>query len=175
MEKKLWTGGGEDVSELRETQWYLERGSGMAATLTLANEKRAYTICDKGSYLNSYVPGVIDLEIIVETGDIETLNVYSAIACDSQNSNLAHVKFDEAMKFINFLVSDKTQELFAEFGLADYGLTLFNPAVEILKNNINPQIAEWIKESAYFNGTECPNEKRYNFGNLIFLNSIISP
>ncbi|MFC1488058.1 tungsten ABC transporter permease, partial [Thermoproteota archaeon] len=61
MEKRLWTSGGEDTSELRETDWYLERGAGMTATLALANEKRAYTICDKGSYLNNYVPRVIDL------------------------------------------------------------------------------------------------------------------
>ena len=175
MEKRLWTSGGEDTSELRETDWYLERGAGMTATLALANEKRAYTICDKGSYLNNYVPRVIDLEILVETGDIETLNVYSAIACDPQNSSLSHVKFDEAMKFINFLVSDKTQKLFAEFGLDDYGLILFNPAVEVLEENTNPKVAEWIKESAFIDGTECPTNKRYNVNDLTFLNALIVP
>lgn len=170
MEKRLWTGGEEDISQIRETHWYLERGSGMAATLALANEKRAYTICDKGSYLNSYVLGVIDLEIMVETGDIETLNVYSVIACDPQNSNLNHVNFDEAMKFIKFLVSDEIQELFGEFGLSDYDLTLFNPAVEILKKRTKSTIAGWIEESAYIDGSECPNEKQYKFGDLTFLN-----
>jgi hypothetical protein len=47
---------------------------------------------------------------------------------------------------------------------------LFNPAVEILKYNSNPRIAEWIKESAYIDGSECPNEKQYKFGDLTFLN-----
>lgn len=175
MEKRLWTAGGEDAFVLRETEWYLERGSGMTDTLALANEKRAYTICDKGSYLNNYVPGVIDLEVLVETGDIDTLNVYSAIACDPQNSSLSHVKFDEAMKFISFLVSDETQALFAEFGLADYGLTLFNPAVEVLKDNTDPTVAGWIKETAFIDGTECPADKRYNAGDLNFLNAMIAP
>lgn len=175
MEKRLWTSGGEDASALRETEWYLERGAGMTATLALANEKRAYTICDKGSYLNNYVPGVIDLEVLVETGDIDTLNVYSAIACDPQNSSLSHVKFDEAMKFINFLVSDETQALFAEFGLADYGLTLFNPAVEVLEDNTDPTVAGWIKETAFIDGTECPTDKRHNADDLTFLSAMIDP
>lgn len=174
MEKRLWTASGEDASVLREKEWYLERGAGMTATLSLANEKRAYTICDKGSYLNNYVPGIIDLEVLIETGDIETLNVYSAIVCDPKNLSLSHVKFNEAMKFINYLVSNETQELFAEFGIADYGLTLFNPAIEILEDNPNSTIAEWIKEIAFINGTECPTDKRYNIGDLNFLNAIIT-
>jgi tungstate transport system substrate-binding protein len=175
MEKRLWTAGREDASVLRETEWYLERGSGMTDTLVLANEKRAYTICDKGSYLNNYMPGIIDLEVLVETGDIDTLNVYSAIACDPQNSSLSHVKFDEAMKFISFLVSNETQALFAEFGLADYGLTLFNPAVEVLKNNTDPTVAGWIKETAFIDDTECPSDRHYKAGDLNFLNAVIAP
>ncbi|MFC1488057.1 hypothetical protein ACFLRN_10280 [Thermoproteota archaeon] len=85
------------------------------------------------------------------------------------------MKFDEAMKFINFLVSDKTQKLFAEFGLDDYGLILFNPAVEVLEENTNPKVAEWIKESAFIDGTECPTNKRYNVNDLTFLNALIVP
>jgi len=175
MEKRLWIAGEEDTTELRETDWYLERGSGMTATLALANEKRAYTICDKGSYLNNYVPGNIDLEILVETGNYDTLNVYSAIACDPQNPDLSHVKLDEAMKFINFLVSDEIQEFIGEFGLEDYNLTLFNPAVKVLAENTDPTVAGWIKESAFIDETECPTNKRYNAGNTSFLNAAIIP
>ena len=175
MEKRLWTAGEEDASVLRETEWYLERGSGMTDTLALANEKRAYTICDKGSYLNNYVPGVIDLEVLVETGDIDTLNVYSAIACDPQNLSLSHVKFDEAMKFINFLVSDEIQDILADFGVDEYGLTLFNPAVKVLAENTDSTVAEWIKQTAFMDGTECPTNKRYNAGDLSFLNVEIIP
>ena len=175
MEKRLWTVGGEDTTELRETDWYLERGSGMTATLALANEKRAYTLCDKGSYLNNYVPGNIDLKILVETGSVDTLNIYSAIACDPQNPDLSHVKFDEAMKFINFLVSDEIQGLMGEFGLADYGITLFNPAVDVLAENTDPTVAGWIKQTVFIDGTECPTNKRYNAGDLTFLNAAIIP
>lgn len=170
MEKRLWIAGGEDTTELRETDWYWERGSGMTATLAMANEKRGYTLCDKGSYLKNFVPGNIDLVILVETGSVDTLNVYSAIACDPQNPDLAHVKFDEAMKFINFLVSDEIQDILVDFGVDDYGLTLFNPAVEVLAENTDPTVAGWIKQTAFIDGTECPTNKRYNAGNLTFLN-----
>jgi tungstate transport system substrate-binding protein len=175
MEKRLWIAGGEDATELRETEWYLERGSGMTATLALANEKRGYTLCDKGSYLKNFVPGNIDLVILVETGSVDTLNVYSAIACDPQNPDLSHVKFDEAMKFINFLVSDDIQQLLAEFGVEDYGLTLFNPAVKVLAENTDPTVAGWIKQTAFIDGTECPTNKRYKAGGLTFLNAAIIP
>jgi tungstate transport system substrate-binding protein len=174
MEKRLWIAGGEDATELRETNWYLERGSGMTATLALANEKRAYTLCDMGSYLNNYVSGNIDLVILVQAGK-ETLNVYSALACDPKNSGLSHVKFDEAMKFINFLVSDEVQEILADFGVDEFGQALFNPAVKLLTENTDPTTAGWIREAAFIDGTECPANKRYNAGSLTFLNVAIIP
>jgi tungstate transport system substrate-binding protein len=174
MEKRLWIAGGENATELREESWYLERGAGMTATLALANEKMAYTICDMGSYLNNYVSGNIELVILVEAGQ-STLNVYSAIACDPRNPTLSHVKFDVAMKFINFLVSDEVQQILADYGVDEFGQPLFNPAVEVLASNTNPTVAGWIKDAAYINGTECPVDKRYDAGNLEFLNAMIAP
>ena len=63
-EKRLWNASGEDAEELRDLGWYWEAGSGMTATLNLADEKRAYTLCDLGSYLNNYALGNIDLTIL---------------------------------------------------------------------------------------------------------------
>ena len=174
MEKRLWIAGGEDASELRETDWYLERGSGMTATLALANEELAYTMCDMGSYLNNYVSGNIELVILVEAGQ-PTLNVYSAIACDPQNEDLSHVKFDEAMKFIDFLVLDEVQDIFKDFGVDEFGQALFNPAVELLTENTDPTTAGWIRDAAFIDGTECPENKRYNVGDMTFLNAMILP
>ncbi|MCW4035036.1 MAG: substrate-binding domain-containing protein [Candidatus Bathyarchaeota archaeon] len=174
MEKRLWIAGGEDTTELRETDWYLERGSGMTATLALANEEFAYTICDMGSYLNNYVSGNIELVILVEAGQ-PTLNVYSAIACDPQNEALSHVKFDEAMKFIEFLVSDDVQDILKDFGVDEFGQALFNPAVELLTDNTDPTTAGWIRDAAFIDGTECPENKRYNAGDMTFLNAIVLP
>ncbi len=168
-EKKLWIAGGEDASELRdESDWYWERGAGMTATLVMANEKRGYTLCDMGSYLNNYVSGAIDLEIVVEAGK-DTLNVYSAIACDPQNPDLEHVKFNHAMNFIEFLASDEVQDIVADFGVEEFGQPLFNPAVELLEENTDPTVAGWIREFAFIDGTECPTDKRYDAGDLSFL------
>jgi hypothetical protein len=80
-----------------------------------------------------------------------------------------------AMKFIEFLVSDDVQDIFAEFGVDKFGQPLFNPAVEILKTNSDPTTASWIKELAFFNGTECPTEKRYEPSGLTFLTTFIIP
>jgi len=167
-EKSLWKIGGEDPEELRSQPWYLEAGSGMTATLKLADEKRAYTLCDMGSYLNNYSTGNIDLEVMVEAGK-DTLNVYSAIACDPRNTNLTDVKFSLAMEFIEFLVSDEAQETLAKFGIDRFGQPLFNPAVELLQTNSDPTTASWIREFAFIDGTECPVDNRYNAGNLSFL------
>ena len=174
MEKRLWIAGGENATELRETNWYLERGAGMTATLALANEERAYTLCDMGSYLNNYVSGNIDLVILIQAGK-ETLNVYSALACDPQNPELSHVKFDESMKFIQFLVSGEVQDILADYGVDEFGQPLFNPAVEVLRDNTEPAIANWIKDAAFIDGSECPPDKRYNAGNLMFLTAAVIP
>ncbi len=174
MEKRLWIAGGEDATELRETNWYLERGAGMTATLALANEKQAYALCDMGSYLNNYVSGNIELVILVQAGK-ETLNVYSALACDPQNPDLSHVKFDESMKFIQFLVSNEVQDILADYGVDEFSQPLFNPAVEVLKDNTDPTIASWIKDAAFIDGSECPQDKRYNAGDLTFLITAFFP
>jgi len=168
-EKRLWLAGGENATELRDLSWYWEAGSGMTATLNLADEKRAYTLCDMGSYLNNYVLGNIDLKIVVEAGK-DTLNVYSAIACDPRNADLQHVKFNYAMEFIEFLVSEEVQEILADFGVDEFGQPLFYPAVEILETNTDPTTASWIRELAFIEGTECPSQKRYEAGDLTFLN-----
>jgi tungstate transport system substrate-binding protein len=168
MEKRLWTAGGEDASILRDEDWYWERGAGMTATLVMANEKRGHTICDMGSYLNNYVSGAIDLEILVEAGK-ETLNVYSAIACDPQNPDLEHVKFNIAMNFIEFLASDEVQDILADFGVEEFGQPLFYPAVELLEEDTDPTTASWIREFAFIDGSECPTDKRHKAGDLSFL------
>ncbi|MGD8565151.1 MAG: substrate-binding domain-containing protein [Candidatus Bathyarchaeota archaeon] len=171
-EKRLWLTGGENITELRDQPWYFEAGSGMTATLNLADEKRAYALCDMGSYLNNYALGNIDLEIIVKAGK-DTLNVYSAIACDPRNAALKHVKFNYAMKFIEFLVSIDIQEILAYFGVDKFDQPLFHPAVEILENNTEPTTTSWIRELAFIEGTECPPEKRYQANNLQFFDIVL--
>ena len=164
-EKSIWKTAKLNSSELRKTDWYLEAGSGMTATLKLADEKRAYTITDLGSYLSNYNKKNIDLVVLVEAGR-DTLNVYSAIANNPQKTEVAKSNFNASMTFIRFLVSDKCQDLFGSFGEKEYGQPLFAPYLKLAKSGSNPELMQWIQKLAYFNGTECPSQYRYKAEDL---------
>ena len=47
LEKSLWKSAGVEP----KGAWYIEAGQGMGATLGIANERNAYTITDRGTYL----------------------------------------------------------------------------------------------------------------------------
>jgi tungstate transport system substrate-binding protein len=164
-EKQIWKAAGFDATDLRTMDWYLEAGTGMTATLRLTDEKNGYTLVDLGSYLNNYANGNIKLEIIIEAGK-DTLNVYSAIANNPRKTEVSGSNFDASMKFIDFLVSDEIQQILATFGEEKFGKPLFNPYVKLLKNNDNPELIQWIQDLAYFNGTECPPQYRYQADNF---------
>jgi tungstate transport system substrate-binding protein len=95
-------------------QWYLSIGQGMGKALTYAEEKQAYTMTDRGTYLK-YKLGRkqgLDLEILCE-GDERLFNPYGIIPINPQK--YPHVKFDWADKFAKWLVSPKAQALIAEY------------------------------------------------------------
>ena len=122
-------------------------------------------MCDLGSYLNNYKNRNIELEVVVEASK-DTLNVYSAIANNPEKTEVAGSNFDASMEFIEFLVSDEIQNIFEEFGKNEFGRPLFNPYVKLLKSESNPEMIEWIQELAYFDGTECPLQYRYQNNKL---------
>ena len=165
-EKNLWKATGFNATMLRTLPWYLERGSGMTDTLKLADEKGGYTLADLASYLNNYKNQNIQLEIMVnESKDL--LNVYSVIADNPQNNNLTKANFNASMTFINFVVSDAGQQLFADYGKATFGKPLFAPYIPLLTaGGVNDTMVKLIQKYAYFNGTECPPAYRYQAGNL---------
>lgn len=124
-EKAIWASAGYDyATEIQGSgDWYVEAGSGMGATLTLADEQVAYTLSDIGTYL-AY-KGDLDLVVLVNQGDI-LLNIYSAMMINPEmypdvNSTLAK-------EWINFLISEEIQEEIGSFGVAEYGQPLFYPA-----------------------------------------------
>lgn len=175
-EKQIWKAAGFDTTDLRTMDWYLEAGTGMTATLRLTDEKEAYTLVDLGSYLNNYVNENIKLEIIVDAGK-DTLNVYSVIANNPKKPEVSSSNFDASMKFIDFLVSDEIQQILSDFGKDNFGKPLFNPYVKLLKSNDKPKLIQWIQDLAYFDGTECPLQYRYqadHFYQIIHRELIIS-
>jgi tungstate transport system substrate-binding protein len=172
-EKRLWTAAGYSSTVLRNEAWYFEAGSGMTATLKMADEKSAYTITDLGSYLMNYQKGNIQLVVLIQ-GGYDLLNVYSAIACDPRNPNTNKANFEADMKFIDYLASDEGQALFDSFGRDQYGQSLFKPAVKLLKTDTSSTDAKWIKQYAIdpFGGSECPPQYKYEAGDLYMMMSI---
>lgn len=169
-EKALWKAAGLNLTRIKtekvsgtENPWYLEAGAGMTATLQLANQKGAYTLSDIGSFLKNSKTGNIQLERFVEGGK-ELLNVYSAIAVNPQK--VPQARFDKAMLFIKFLVSDEGQELFRTFGVEELDQAIFRPWIPVTEMNSDPTLIQWVEEYAYFDGTECPIQYRYNSGDL---------
>jgi tungstate transport system substrate-binding protein len=164
-EVSLWKSIGLDVKQLRTEKWYLEAGSGMTATLQLANEKRAYTLSDTGTYLQNFNSHNIDLVQIIEASK-SLLNVYSAIADNPNNPNMTKTNFVGAMELIRYLVSDEGQQLFATYGVSNYGRPLFQPYIPLVKTQSNQTLLGWIKAYAFFQGSECPPQFRYQADDL---------
>ncbi|NQT09819.1 MAG: substrate-binding domain-containing protein [Desulfobacteraceae bacterium] len=95
-------------------KWYLSIGQGMGKTLTYAEEKQAYTLVDRGTYLK-YKYGRkqgLDLEILCE-GDPELYNPYGIIPINPKK--YSHVKFELADRFAKWLVSPKAQAIIANY------------------------------------------------------------
>ncbi|MCF8009558.1 MAG: substrate-binding domain-containing protein [Halanaerobiales bacterium] len=102
-------------------KWYIETGQGMGASLNVANEKQAYIMTDRGTYL-AYRSD-LDLEIVLE-GDPELFNPYGIIAVNPEL--YSHVNYQMAMALIGFITSQQGQKIINEF--TAHGEVLFHPS-----------------------------------------------
>lgn len=105
-------------------KWYFSIGQGMGKTITFADEKRAYTLADRGTYIK-YKYGRragLDLEVLCE-GDLLLNNPYGVIPVNPQKH--PHVQYDLAKQFAEWLVSPKGQSLILNYRLL--GKQLFYP------------------------------------------------
>ena len=92
--------------------WYLEVGQGMEKTQRIANEKRAYTLTDRGTWLATKDKDRLDLRIVLE-GDHFLLNQYGIMAVNPQKHS--HIKYREAMEFVNWITSKEGQKAISVF------------------------------------------------------------
>jgi tungstate transport system substrate-binding protein len=102
--------------------WYIESGQGMGQTLGIANDRRAYTITDRGTWLAFQKR--IDLPILVEK-DKPLLNIYSVMEVNPANGPRVNVTGGKA--FADFMVAPETQAAIKTFGVAKFGHPLFVP------------------------------------------------
>ncbi|MEF9839633.1 MAG: substrate-binding domain-containing protein [Lachnospiraceae bacterium] len=122
-EKKIWTDLGLDPATDPN---YIESGQGMGATITMADEKKAYCLSDRGTWLKQSKDATLksDLAIVCE-GDKGLLNQYGVIAVNPEK--YPEVNNEGANDFIKWICSDKIQKLIKDFGVEDYGQALFTP------------------------------------------------
>lgn len=120
-ELKIWDNAGVEP----KGDFYVEAGAGMAEVLKMADEKQAYTLTDRATYLS--MKDTLDLEIILE-GDSNLFNQYGIIPVNPDKNK--QINNEGAMEFMNWLLSDETQELIKEYGKEEYGQALFVPNAE---------------------------------------------
>ncbi|MCL6430657.1 MAG: substrate-binding domain-containing protein [Anaerolineae bacterium] len=108
--------------------WYLSVGQGMGAVLTMASERQAYALADRGTYLA--MRANLELEVLVE-GDPILRNPYGVIAVNPAKH--PRVNAELARRFQEWLTSIETQERIAGFGQEAYGRPLFIPDSEAWK------------------------------------------
>jgi hypothetical protein len=118
-EKSIWTAAGIEPAG----DWYVSAGQGMGEVLTMSNEQQAYTLSDRATYLARLKEG-LELEILVE-GDKSLFNPYGVIAVNAEKN--PNIQPELANQFIDWIISVPVQEKIAQFGMEDFGQSLFVP------------------------------------------------
>jgi tungstate transport system substrate-binding protein len=117
-EKAIWKRAGVAP----QGNWYVRAGAGMGQVLRMADEKHAYALTDRGTFL-AQCRG-LDLAVLCE-GDPLLVNQYSVILVNPDKHT--HVRREAARKFADFLLSAATQKVIADFGKDRFGQPLFFP------------------------------------------------
>lgn len=110
--------------------WYSSLGQGMGETLVAANERGAYTLADRGTWL-SMRARLAHLRLLVggasaaDNPDLTLRNQYGVMAVNPD----AHpwVNHALAQRFVDWLLSPRTQRAIGEFGRDTFGQPLFHP------------------------------------------------
>ena len=114
LELKLWRIAG--ITPPAPGDWYIDAGQGMAATLQMADQKRAYTITDRPTFL-TWRPR-LELVPLVE-GDSLFYNVYHVMEVPHASAS--------ARALADFFVSPEAQQLIGKFGTGRFRQPLFVP------------------------------------------------
>ncbi len=117
MELRLWEAAGIDPAG---ESWYESIGQGMGDAINHANERLGYTMTDRGTYVS--MRDIIDLVIALE-GDPVLFNQYGVMAVNPELHE--GIKYDYAMMYIEFLMSDEGQALIESYQVNSE--TLFFP------------------------------------------------
>ncbi len=118
-ELEIWAKLGLDPTS---SSGYVSAGQGMGATLGMASEMGGYCLTDRATWLTFEDKGSLD---IVCEKSVDLLNYYGVIAVNPELNDKISAKGAQA--FIDWILSDATQELIASYGVEEYGSALFTP------------------------------------------------
>jgi tungstate transport system substrate-binding protein len=121
LEKRLWRAIGLKPSSAAGDAWYRDIGGGMGAALNAAAGMSAYTLTDRGTWLN--FGNKADLQILVE-GDPGLVNRYDVILLDPVKHPDA--KHDAARRLRDWLISPAGQTAIDAYTV--HGEQLFHPS-----------------------------------------------
>ena len=121
-ERRIW----QQADIEPDSPWYLQAGTGMANVLRMADQKNAYTLSDRGTFLAQRRQLV--LTVLCE-GDPLLQNDYSVILV--KHDKLPHVNREPARRFVDFLLSRDVQKMIGDFGVDKFGEPLFFPYPDI--------------------------------------------
>ncbi len=116
-EKSYW----KELNITPEGEWYVSAGTGMGAVLQMADEKSAYTLTDRATYLS--MKDKLNLEIVTEKNE----KMYNQYGVMMVNPEKYPIKEAEVKEFIDWILSEEGQKLIKEFGVEEYGQSLFIP------------------------------------------------
>ncbi len=123
MEKSIW----KAANTTPAGTWYQSVGKGMGETITTADIKGGYTLSDRGTYLA--MKGKINLRILFESDQKYLFNPYHVMAVNP--AKFPNVKYDLAMKYINYVISPQGQDIIRNYGKDKYGEALFVPEEDV--------------------------------------------
>ncbi|MEM3666250.1 MAG: substrate-binding domain-containing protein [Candidatus Bathyarchaeia archaeon] len=126
LELSIWKRLGLMPSNKTNT-WYLEAGAGMGTVLRMTNEKRAYTLADRATWL-SFKGQMTNLKILVQ-GDVVLLNPYAIILVNPEK--YPHRNYRGALTLAKWMISEEGQNLIANF--TKEGENLFTPLAHNLE------------------------------------------
>jgi tungstate transport system substrate-binding protein len=121
LELTLWQKVG---IEPKGQAWYVESGSGMGQTLTIADQKQAYTITDRATWLA--FSSKIQLPSLVERDPV-LLNIYHVMPVNPERFPNVRINVAGGKAFADFMVAAATQTIIGNFGRDKYGQALFVP------------------------------------------------
>ncbi len=119
MEKSIW----KAANITPAGTWYQSAGKGMGDTIITADVKSGHTLSDRGTYLA--MKDRTKLRILFESDRTYLFNPYHVMAVNP--AKFPNVKYDLAMKYIDYVTSPQGQAIIRNYGKDKYGEALFVP------------------------------------------------